>query len=66
MQGDPPIRRDGRCAVCSGRRGEIARRNLDPFCRTECAKLWHDPDGPPSPAFLRTLRAETRLAEAMQ
>lgn len=44
---DPPVRGDGRCAVCGGPRRltqkplyrEQAR--LDPFCSAACCRLWH-------------------------
>jgi len=38
---DPPVRPDGRCAVCKKERTEIAARHGDPFCSTGCAKKWH-------------------------
>jgi hypothetical protein len=45
---DPPIRADGRCAVCSKPRNpERSRRyggpaaETDPFCSTECARGYH-------------------------
>jgi hypothetical protein len=60
---DPPVRPDGKCAVClSDRRPERSRKyggpvaELDPFDRTECCRIYHgvdigrtrpDEDGPP-------------------
>lgn len=45
---DPPIRPDGACAACGGSRFKpklsvLYLRNVkaDPFCSTECARLWH-------------------------
>ena len=39
---DPPFRADGRCAICGRRLPSIAVHYLDPFCRTECARVWWD------------------------
>jgi hypothetical protein len=45
---DPPLRPDGRCAVChKPRRPERSRRyggavaELDPFCSVTCARQYH-------------------------
>jgi hypothetical protein len=48
LREDPPVRSDGRCAVCFGPRlpkplkavyqGEAER---DPFCSTVCARAFH-------------------------
>jgi hypothetical protein len=48
LREDPPVRWDGRCAVCFGPRlpkplkpvyqGEAER---DPFCSTVCARVFH-------------------------
>lgn len=54
--GDPGIRTDGRCVQCNRRRHpESSRRyagvlaEFDPFCSTDCCRLWHhvvrDTDG---------------------
>jgi hypothetical protein len=40
---DPPRRGDGRCVNCRRGRSEIAVKDGDPFCSTECAHTWHDP-----------------------
>lgn len=58
MKPDPPIRRDGRCAVCEQSRllpkGKAPRhkdptwqkeRQRDPFCSNKCARKWHGVDG---------------------
>lgn len=39
---DPAARRGHRCVVCGAALGEIARRNKDPFCRTECCKRYYE------------------------
>jgi hypothetical protein len=45
---DPPLRADGRCAVCYGPRHLARSRRyakgcaeLDAFCSTGCARRWH-------------------------
>ena len=39
---DPPRRGDRRCVNCRSCLPEIAVKNGDPFCSTECARTWHD------------------------
>lgn len=51
MKSDPPVRADGKCAVCKKRRKETERRTdltgwldilaADPFCSTTCCKRFH-------------------------
>lgn len=54
MKPDPPVREDGRCVVCLGKRGRLPKvvtqrakailqreLALDPFCSTVCARKWH-------------------------
>ena len=44
---DPPVRDDGRCAVCGGERTIPKRKPhreaalRDPFCSNDCARAWH-------------------------
>jgi hypothetical protein len=51
---DPPVRADGRCASCGGRRGQLPKTStqrtkdvlrveldMDPFCSSDCARAWH-------------------------
>jgi hypothetical protein len=40
MPGDPPMRKDGRCRQCRKPLPPVAVKNLDPFCRTDCARKW--------------------------
>jgi len=40
---DPPIPPDGACVVCRSERPPIAVAYADPFCKTECARAWHNP-----------------------
>src|SRR5262249_52494882 len=42
VRNDPPQRRDGYCVNCGSSRPEIAIKNGDPFCSTQCARDWHD------------------------
>jgi len=53
---DPPVPADGSCAQCGGpRHPERSRRyggplaELDPFCKTECAREWHGTPRSPAP-----------------
>lgn len=36
-----------RCAYCKEPLGEIAIRNMDPFCRTQCCRAWYGVELPP-------------------
>jgi hypothetical protein len=38
---DPPVRRNGRCAVCNKERPPIAKQCGDPFCSAKCCREWH-------------------------
>ena len=42
---DPEPRKDGRCVVCKSPRPHLAVVQLDPFCSTNCCKLWHRVEG---------------------
>lgn len=39
---DPPPRANGGCAECGKPREGAGLAHGDPFCRTECAKAWHE------------------------
>ena len=39
---DPPIRKNGRCAVCNAPRPHLAQAQGDPFCSTNCCRIWHE------------------------
>jgi hypothetical protein len=49
MTADPPVRADGRCAVCGGERTPPAKQHKtatleaerDPFCSATCAREFH-------------------------
>jgi hypothetical protein len=41
LPSNPKLPGDGRCYVCAGLRPEVAVKELDPFCSTECAKVFH-------------------------
>lgn len=52
---NPPVRADGRCAVCEGPRETNRSRRYgrdeakrDPFCSTACARAFHGTTLPPS------------------
>lgn len=38
---DPPTSGDGGCYVCQRKRPVVAVKHGDPFCSTECARVWH-------------------------
>lgn len=38
---EPKVRKNGKCYVCRGERPPIAHRNLDPFCSSDCCKLYY-------------------------
>lgn len=64
---DPPIRSDGLCYVCQSPRKLTGLRKLyqrsaesDPFCSTECARLFYGVSLPPTRAELRKLEAGLR------
>jgi len=39
---DPPVRKNGRCAVCNGQRPALAILQNDPFCSNTCCRVWHE------------------------
>ena len=39
---DPPVRRNGRCAVCNGQRPALAIMQNDPFCSNTCCRIYHE------------------------
>ncbi len=50
LKDDPPVREDGLCALSSCRKPRKPERSKryggaeaarDPFCSTECARIWH-------------------------
>jgi hypothetical protein len=50
--GDPPCRSDGLCLLeaCGKPRSRVAVRHEDPFCCTECCRIWWDAvDARPEP-----------------
>ena len=53
MKEDPKVRRDGRCALpgCTNRLAVMTERHrryggdvllIEPFCSTDCCRVWHD------------------------
>ncbi|HKE79040.1 MAG TPA: hypothetical protein VKB54_07015 [Solirubrobacteraceae bacterium] len=42
LRRNPPVRVDGRCVVCGRPRPALAARHGDPFCKTDCARGWHE------------------------
>lgn len=56
MKPDPPIPKDGTCAVCRKPRREVKPQKgvppelyVDAFCSTECARAYHNNPIPKSP-----------------
>ena len=43
-EGEPSIRKDGRCVVCGAERPPVAVTNSDPFCSTACSRTHYGVD----------------------
>lgn len=38
---DPKVRRDGMCYTCKGPRPEVAIKEHDPFCKSDCCREYY-------------------------